>query len=361
MPKISIIVPVYNAKKYLESCINSLLNQTLSDIEIIIVDDGSTDGSSNICDNYKKIDSRISVIHTENRGVSTARNIGINLSKGIYTGFVDADDSVNAKMYESMNINAITNNADIVICGVTKTYEENGIKQNIKYNELNYLNKLGQPLKQKTLEMLLTDKLHGYSCNKLYRTELIKTNKVSFPENIPIMEDCVFNWNAFTYANTITYLDKCLYNYMINSKSACAYFNINHFEIVTELYKEKQKFMVKWDMNSSDNQILIEKWYIIQIIYILSNEFNKKNISTIKEKYKRIKKIVLDTNVREVIDKGIDNKESFNNYYKIMYIALMKKNSILLFLGSLYNNITFYKKLHYLKKIFRKYKCYKLQ
>lgn len=116
MPKISIIVPIYNVEKYIEKCIQSILNQTFSDFELILVNDGSTDSCGEICDKYKKLDDRIIVIHKVNGGLSSARNAGIDIARGEYIGFIDSDDYIHEKMYEILYNNAITYNSDIVIC-----------------------------------------------------------------------------------------------------------------------------------------------------------------------------------------------------------------------------------------------------
>ena len=109
---VSIIVPVYNVEKYLERCIDSLVNQTLKDIEIILVDDGSTDDSGNICDKYAKKDKRIKVIHKENGGLSDARNIGLSIANGRYLQFVDSDDFIHKQMIEIL-YNTIINNNEV--------------------------------------------------------------------------------------------------------------------------------------------------------------------------------------------------------------------------------------------------------
>lgn len=101
-PLISIVVPVYNVKQFLTKCLNSIISQTYSNLEIIVVDDGSTDGSATICDDYAKKDKRISVIHKENGGLASARNAGIDVAKGTYIGFVDSDDYIEPYMYEKL-------------------------------------------------------------------------------------------------------------------------------------------------------------------------------------------------------------------------------------------------------------------
>ena len=115
--KISVIVPVYNAKNYIEKTLNSILSQSIDSLEIIVINDGSTDGSKDILDYYDKTYSNIKVIHQENKGVSISRNLGILLATGEYIGFVDSDDLLDEKMYESMYKKAISYDADICICG----------------------------------------------------------------------------------------------------------------------------------------------------------------------------------------------------------------------------------------------------
>lgn len=134
---ISIIVPVYNVEKYLNKCIDSIINQTYKNIEIILVDDGSTDNSGKICDEYLLRDSRIKVIHKNNGGLSSARNEGINISSGEYIGFVDSDDWVEPNMYEEMYKKILYSNADIVDCGYWKEYENKSIKY-ISANEVKF-------------------------------------------------------------------------------------------------------------------------------------------------------------------------------------------------------------------------------
>ena len=116
MELISIIVPVYNVEQYLDDCLVSILNQTYKNLEIILIDDGSTDNSGKICDEYAKKDSRIIVFHKENGGVSSARNAGLRIAKGIYIGFVDPDDWIAEDMYEVLYLNAKKYDADVSVC-----------------------------------------------------------------------------------------------------------------------------------------------------------------------------------------------------------------------------------------------------
>ena len=122
MPAISVIVPIFNVENYVRKCVDSILNQTFSDIEIILVDDGSTDASGRICDEYLSKDDRIRVIHKENGGLSDARNAGLDMCTGEYIGFVDGDDYIDGDMYELLYKNLIQYDADISMCRFRRIY-----------------------------------------------------------------------------------------------------------------------------------------------------------------------------------------------------------------------------------------------
>ena len=122
MPKVSIIVPVYKVGPYLAKCIDSILSQTLTDFELILVDDGSPDSCGEICDGYAKKDERIKVIHKQNGGLSSARNAGLDIAKGEYIGFVDSDDYIEHDMYEFLYKNSVQYDTDIACCGIRHHY-----------------------------------------------------------------------------------------------------------------------------------------------------------------------------------------------------------------------------------------------
>lgn len=124
---ISIIVPIYNVEKYLPKCIESIINQTYTDLEILLIDDGSTDNSGLICDKYASIDNRIRVIHKKNGGLSDARNVGLDICKGKYISFIDSDDYIELTMYEKMIKIMINQKVDIVSCNYNHIYNNNKI------------------------------------------------------------------------------------------------------------------------------------------------------------------------------------------------------------------------------------------
>ena len=173
MCEISIIVPVYKVEKYLKKCVDSILAQTFSDFELILVDDGSPDNSGRICDDYAKKDARVRVVHKQNGGLSSARNAGIEVAKGKYLGFVDSDDYIAEDMYELLYKAIIKEEADLSICGIYDVYEGKDpiIKPTIK--------------KTVTAEEALLLILQGniisvHAVNKLYKRELFST--IRYPE-----------------------------------------------------------------------------------------------------------------------------------------------------------------------------------
>ena len=171
-PIISIIVPIYNVESYLERCIESILNQSFKEFELILVNDGSTDSCKDICNEYKKRDSRIVVVNKKNEGVSSARNLGLDLAKGEYIGFIDPDDFINKDMYKILFDTIQANNSDMVICDYYKVNEDDINKfrnlkcncENIKIKNLNNLESIDN--------LFLTGEKFIFAWNKLYKRDL---------------------------------------------------------------------------------------------------------------------------------------------------------------------------------------------
>lgn len=210
---ISIIVPVYNAEKNIRTTVDSILNQTYTNIEVILVDDGSTDNSLEICEEQKKRDSRVRITRQKNAGVSSARNRGIEASRGDFLIFVDSDDYIEEEMIEVL-FNHFTNQRDLVICGF---YIHNLEKSNdITLNEGN------RKYKEISSTQLASNFWKYYKsgitnspCNKLYLASIIKQKNIYFPVGVRMGEDIVFNLKYFSEVNQIKIIDKYLYHYML--------------------------------------------------------------------------------------------------------------------------------------------------
>ena len=210
MPKISIIIPVYKTEEYLAKCLDSVLAQTFSDFECILVEDGSPDSCSKICDGYAVKDSRIRVIHQKNSGVASARNTGLDNASGSWVMFVDSDDWIEPDLLEIAVSAAESHEADIV----QWNYSPFGQKRYI----LKY-----KPVKAGWLEVSAKNPLPwwmGMCWSRLYSAEFIHANALRFPENIRLCEDTLFSYSAIAYAEKIWCVEKMLYHYQCRDDSA---------------------------------------------------------------------------------------------------------------------------------------------
>lgn len=214
-PKISIIVPVYKVEKYLSKCIESILNQTLKNFELLLIDDGSPDNSGIICDEYALKDNRIKVIHKENGGVSSARNYGLNIAKGKYVGFVDADDWIEPDMYEKIlsAIEDLDDNA-FCICGIKVINEFGEEIRECEGNDVIYFN----------AEELITRLYSNFSpirrvCwNKVFNKKII--DGLRFDENLAYEEDTKFLLSYIKRINNVIYIQEGLYINLMREDSA---------------------------------------------------------------------------------------------------------------------------------------------
>lgn len=203
---LSIIVPVYNVKLYIEECVDSLLAQDYKDCEIILIDDGSTDGSGQICDNFLLKDSRIKVLHQENRGLSAARNTGLKYAQGEYIGFIDSDDLVSSSMFADLIEALEKNNADVSICNFEVFNKVNRYKSKrynndvIDYNGTNQTKFYGPALDS--------------SCNRVYRAEPIRKHGLLFEHKSKVaQEDYWFLVRLFSHVSRIVTISECHYKY----------------------------------------------------------------------------------------------------------------------------------------------------
>ena len=201
---LSVIIPVYNAEKYIEDCLESIIKQTYKNLEIILVDDGSTDNSYKLCENYMSKDNRIKVFHKENGGVSSARNLGIDNASGEYITFVDIDDSLSADMYEKMMTKLISEKADICVCNYQEVLKNKKVLSKHDYS-------FGCFEKEEVLRGYLNDKFSPYVWDKIYKLNIVKENK--FNSHVLVCEDALFNLNICFYAKKIVAIDEYLYMY----------------------------------------------------------------------------------------------------------------------------------------------------
>jgi len=253
---ITVIVPVYNALPWLEHCIDSLCSQSYNNLEIILVDDGSTDGSGSICDGFSQKDSRIKVIHKQNGGVSSARNEGLSKAKGGYIGFVDADDYIEPDMYGILLELIKNNNAQIAGC-------------NISYaKDTAYCQKEGIVMVFTPQEAINKDLASGglFICNKLFAKNVL--TGLFFDKNITIGEDMLFCFNAMLKSSKIAYTDFKKYNYnRSNTNSA----TLKEFNINKLTYFEATAPLLTYALNTQNKHLykLVSRARIYHVIGFL--------------------------------------------------------------------------------------------
>lgn len=233
-PKISVIVPVYNVENYLSRCLDSILNQTYSDFEVLLVDDGSRDNSGCICDEYALKDSRIQVYHKENGGVSSARNVGIQNARGKYSIHVDGDDSVEPEMLERLWRTAELEKADVVIVDF---FIDTGHKVRLKTQRPESL----EP--DKVIEGILTGKLHGSTWNKLIKHEMYFKYHITFPENINCCEDVLVVTRLLLQQLKVVYLPEAFYHYTYNPNSIIRTLTRKTFDELFLFVEKMQKIL----------------------------------------------------------------------------------------------------------------------
>ena len=227
MPRISVIIAVYAAEKYLRQCLESLLDQTFQDFEIVLVDDGSKDCSGKICDEYAAKDSRIKVIHKENGGVASARQCGLDNATGDYVIHVDPDDWVEPTMLQEMLQKAVEDSADMVICDFLKLENNTSVR----------LPQEPKSLEARNVMREFFQGLHGSCCNKLVRRTLFVEFGISFPSSMVVWEDLFVCVMLTMHDIRISYIPKAFYHYQCS---------VNENSLVNQVSRQKLDSMLSF-------------------------------------------------------------------------------------------------------------------
>lgn len=303
MKKVSIIIPIYNNEKTLKRCIDSILNQTYENIEIILVNDGSKDKSQSICESYLEIDKRITLITQKNQGVAIARNQGLKKATGEYIQFVDSDDYIDEKML-SILVNEIEKeSADIVISGFkeylniekeTKLIGEYNSKKNCIYYIDEFATYIGQ---------LYGERLLGGPCNSLYKMNIIKSNNIEFPRNKSYGEDTIFNMIYYRYCKKIVLFKDSFYNYVHENRlSLSSKYHENKFQIINDIYEEIKNTIKPYEKFKIDELHTIDKLYFYDVFKSLQQEIA---FHGIKNSYKKCYDICNNEEIKIVAKKII--------------------------------------------------------
>lgn len=311
IPCVSIIVPIYNAEKFIKRTINSLLEQTEKSIEILLVNDGSVDNSLEICNNYSKIDDRIRVVSQENKGASAARNKGIELAQGRYIMFCDADDIVSNRWVEHAVSYVEKNNDVLPICSYCHEIEKLGTRKSLKI--------VSEEIVDKSVYYCFNQEgIAGYLCNALYRRDILFENDIRIREKKELgdyNEDLLFALTYIKYVNKIVYTGYADYCYLVRQDSLSHSYD-NYFEKYEEKYKLWVDFIRENDTGSASLllQDLTPKMQY-HFIRALKDDFEKR-------KYNHFSKIISSKSVNECVTLM---KSSVENPFELYCIKYKKK------------------------------------
>ena len=270
---ISVIVPIYNAEKYLRPCIESILKQTCPGIELILVDDGSKDNSLAICNEYKA-NPRIPVrvIHQTNSGSSIARKVGVAAAYGKYIGFVDADDYIAENMYENMLARAEEHNADIVMCGITYLSDNDAMPMQSSISSGEYTGERLKELKAnagmdgiKSVDKVISPSL----CNKIFKREIIVEHMQDIAERLSMGDDWAVSYPCLWDAKLLVVMDECFYYYRHNNEGITKSYNEHMWRDIGQLFtvsmRIKERYCYTYDTYYRD-------YFQYMILLCLENE-----------------------------------------------------------------------------------------
>ncbi len=337
-PTISIIIPIYNMKQFLGRCLDSVVNQTYDSLEIILVNDGSTDSSGDICHTYAQNDNRIKVIHQVNSGVSSARNTGLDAATGDYISFVDPDDYIELNTYETL-IPYLGNDIDILRFNAKRKGEIlNWLPFKGEYS--------GDRFEQEVvLPMIGSEKFGGMFILgvlwvHLFKRDLIEKNHIRFNKELRRCEDRLFTITTMLHANKMFFVDDILYHYQVNDESLSNRYDPIRWQqelIFLDDLKKKYfetkslSFIIKANQRISND-------YVLRAITSINNEYFTNNDSSFWQRYKNIKKIINNPNTRLSI-KYIQREKS--GLKGDLIIGMIKYRLILLL--NLFNSLILYK------------------
>lgn len=328
-PLISVIIPIYNTAKYLDACINSVLNQTYQDFEMVLVDDGSPDEAPQMCDEWAKKDSRIQVIHKKNEGLGLTRNAGLSVARGDYVCFLDSDDTLDADAFEGCIQALGRGKADACFFG-RKTGKADGtflVNKNIP-DKLEFIGDevrkeysttyFGPMPNSKEVEYI-----QASACCAMYRLPIILENNIRFlSERIYLSEDTFFNLDICKYASKIVIIPRDYYNYTYNGESLTKRYNPNRFNQLKSFYSLLQKYKDEYiDADSVEERVTYKLYVYLR--HTVEYEVKSYKLNGLCNTYKRIKDICSDELIRGHLEK-LDTT-MLNKKRKVFVDWVMKK------------------------------------
>lgn len=329
MIKVSVIIPVYNVEKYLEECLDSIINQTLKEIEIICIDDGSTDSSLNVLENYKKKDKRIIVLQQQNLGAGAARNKGLDLARGKYLSFLDADDFFELTMLEKAYNKCEMDNAEICVFRSMEFDNKSKKSQLIPWTIRKRFLPSNIPFSSKKAAKYIFQVFNGWAWDKLYNRKFIQFNKLEFQE-IRTTNDAYFVFMANVLADKITILNDILAYHRVNTKTSLSVTREKSWDCCYKAIVAIKRNLIKQDLYNVFKQSYIN-WALHFCIWnacTLKGNSKKYLLNALSEKYfeelgfkNYLSDFYYDKNeyaiYQEILKDGQNAKLSRNSFSKI--------------------------------------------
>lgn len=343
--KLSVIVPMYNVEIYLRQCIESIINQTYKELEIILVDDGSPDKCGHIADEYAQIDKRIKVVHQQNKGLAAARNVGLSIATGDYIAFVDSDDFISTNMYKEM-IEFTDDKPDVILCNYYRVIGGNVIDdgrmfdnailereehlRGVLYGELGNYEAISflRPNTRKICNVFVMP------WNKLYRKDFLNKYQLKYDEELQAHEDTWFNFQVYQYTKKIVTLNNKLYYARMNSQSITRKFKANRVELNEKLVSRIVNTLGK-DYFYKKNDILTQSAYLCVLKYLISDIkdyfCNQSNYDSFVNKCKQLSILIKQKNYKQAIY-NIDLKLlTIRQKWSIKFLRIHAYSIVLLF------------------------------
>ncbi len=302
---ISVVVPCYNVEKYLTKCVDSIVNQSYKNLEIVLVDDGATDGTPQLCDELAKTDDRIKVLHKVNGGLSDARNAGFAIANGDYVTFFDSDDWIEPDTIKIAYDKMINDNLDLVVWGYSADFVDDN--ENVLNNRICVVDGICEVAGDNTV---LTQKdtlgISGYAWNKLYKAEIIKNNDLKFEKGISLVEDILFNSLYFTKCKKIGFIDFIGNHYIQRGRVTLGtkrYENV--FELKLIGCEARKNILMHFGVSNNKIKGMMAPFYYGALKPAINNIKTETNLSK-KEKLKKIKSFIADKNVQNIA-KSVSN------------------------------------------------------
>lgn len=295
---ISVIVPVYNVSKYLDQCVGSIVAQSYKDLEIILVDDGATDDSGAICDKWAERDSRISVIHQKNQGLSGARNTGLRVARGNWVVFCDSDDWMEGSVLEKALENSLENKSDLVVWGYFADFLDENDKL-LSSREHNIPSFLSNEFKPEHLLDEYIRRLWGYAWNKLYRRVFIQD--ANFSEGIHLVEDALFNCGVLQKKPKVSFLAFCGTHYNQRKRNTLGNtFNPNYFEWLSLANDYWVRTFVSYNLKEEDI-LMYKNRESFNSVFLTIRAISNNKAFSFKDKYRAIEELLKRKDANAII------------------------------------------------------------